>query len=117
MQYSDLDDRDFQSLRLVYISSEVDPLYCMQSDTSHSFSMSRLGIGYPLPQSTPISCQHCADIMFDEMKMLSRQFARKQYAHLIGELVDYFHYGSGHPWTSWYLDRAYERHYHRNRNS
>ncbi|EDJ0128502.1 hypothetical protein GEW13_24320, partial [Salmonella enterica] len=58
-------------------------------------------------QGRPISRQQCADIMFDEMKELSSQFASGQYAPLIGKLIDHFHYGNGQPWTDELLNRAY----------
>lgn len=107
MQYGDLNDSDFQSLGVVDISSNVDPFRCLLFDTLHSFSVSSLGVGYPPPQGTPISRQQCADIMFDEMKELSTQFASGQYAPLIGKLIDHFHYGNGQPWTGELLNRAY----------
>ncbi|HCL5250701.1 TPA: DUF3289 family protein [Salmonella enterica] len=107
MQYGDLNDSDFQSLGGVDISSKVDPFRCLLFDTLHSFSVSSLGVGYPPPQGTPISRQQCADIMFDEMKELSTQFASGQYAPLIGKLIDHFHYGNGQPWTDELLNRAY----------
>ncbi|HCM1915619.1 TPA: DUF3289 family protein [Salmonella enterica subsp. salamae serovar 28:r:e,n,z15] len=107
MQYGDLNDSDFQSLGVVDISSKVDPFRCLLFDMLHSFSVSSLGVGYPLPQGTPISRQQCADIMFDEMKELSTQFASGRYAPLIGKLIDHFHYGNGQPWTGELLNRAY----------
>ncbi|MDU4401219.1 MAG: DUF3289 family protein [Citrobacter koseri] len=59
-------------------------------------------------QYGPISRQHCADILFDEMKELSAQFAKGLYSPIIGELIDHFHYGNGQPWFGELLNRAYE---------
>ncbi|WP_373240622.1 DUF3289 family protein [Kluyvera ascorbata] len=108
MQYGDMDDWDFQQLGLVGISVRVDPFKCLQFETMYSFNTHTLDFAHQKLQGRPISCQQCADIMFDEMKELSSQFANGQYAPLIGKLIDHFHYGNGQPWTGELLNRAYE---------
>ncbi|EDO5298526.1 DUF3289 family protein, partial [Salmonella enterica subsp. houtenae serovar 40:z4,z24:-] len=107
MQYGDMDDGDFQQLGLVDISMRVDPFKCLQFETMYSFNTHALDFAPQKLQGRPISCQQCADIMFDEMKELSSQFASGQYAPLIGKLIDHFHYGNGQPWTDELLNRAY----------
>ncbi|WP_373240619.1 DUF3289 family protein [Kluyvera ascorbata] len=107
MQYGDMDDWDFQQLGLVDISARVDPFKCLQFETIPSFNTYTLDFAHQKLQGRPISRQQCADIMFDEMKALSSQFASGQYAPLIGKLIDHFHYGNGQPWTGELLNRAY----------
>lgn len=107
MQYGDMDDGDFQQLGLVDISMRVDPFECLQFETMYSFNTHALDFAPQKLQGRPISRQQCADIMFDEMKELSSQFASGQYAPLIGKLIDHFHYGNGQPWTDELLNRAY----------
>ncbi|EHF3222335.1 DUF3289 family protein, partial [Salmonella enterica subsp. houtenae serovar 43:z4,z23:-] len=107
MQYGDMDDGDFQQLGLVDISMRVDPFKCLQFETMYSFNTHALDFAPQKLQGRPISRQQCADIMFDEMKELSSQFASGQYAPLIGKLIDHFHYGNGQPWTDELLNRAY----------
>ncbi|AXE05245.1 hypothetical protein CHD23_20110 [Salmonella enterica] len=107
MQYDDMDDGDFQQLGLVDISMRVDPFKCLQFETMYSFNTHALDFAPQKLQGRPISRQQCADIMFDEMKELSSQFASGQYAPLIGKLIDHFHYGNGQPWTDELLNRAY----------
>ncbi|EAZ6557973.1 DUF3289 family protein, partial [Salmonella enterica] len=107
MQYGDMDDGDFQQLGLVDISMRVDPFKCLQFETMYSFNTHALDFAPQKLQGRPISCQQCADIMFDEMKELSSQFASGQYAPPIGKLIDHFHYGNGQPWTDELLNRAY----------
>lgn len=107
MQYGDMDDWDFQQLGLVDISARVDPFRCLQFDPMSSFNVHTLNFARQKRQGRPISRQQCVDIMFDEMKELSTQFASGQYAPLIGELIDHFHYGNGQPWTDELLNRAY----------
>ncbi|EAW9329154.1 DUF3289 family protein, partial [Salmonella enterica] len=106
-QYGDMDDGDFQQLGLVDISMRVDPFKCLQFETMYSFNTHALDFAPQKLQGRPISRQQCADIMFDEMKELSSQFASGQYAPLIGKLIDHFHYGNGQPWTDELLNRAY----------
>ncbi|HCB3587175.1 DUF3289 family protein [Citrobacter koseri] len=108
MQYGDLDDWDFDTLGLKDISARVDPFRCLQFDMMTTFNSQALDFGYQQPQGRPISRQHCADIMFDEMKELSAQFAKGLYSPIIGELIDHFHYGNGQPWFGELLNRAYE---------
>ncbi|WP_445335567.1 DUF3289 family protein [Citrobacter koseri] len=108
MQYGDLDDWDFYSLGLKDISARVDPFRCLQFDMMTTFNSQALDFGHQQPQGRPISRQHCADIMFDEMKELSAQFAKGLYSPIIGELIDHFHYGNGQPWFGELLNRAYE---------
>ncbi|VEA95872.1 Protein of uncharacterised function (DUF3289) [Salmonella enterica subsp. houtenae] len=107
IQYGDMDDGDFQQLGLVDISMRVDPFKCLQFETMYSFNTHALDFAPQKLQGRPISRQQCADIMFDEMKELSSQFASGQYAPLIGKLIDHFHYGNGQPWTDELLNRAY----------
>ncbi|QYG86188.1 DUF3289 family protein [Citrobacter koseri] len=108
MQYGDLDDWDFDTLGLKDISARVDPFRCLQFDMMTTFNSQALDFGHQQPQGRPISRQHCADIMFDEMKELSAQFAKGLYSPIIGELIDHFHYGNGQPWFGELLNRAYE---------
>ncbi|HAU5605187.1 TPA: DUF3289 family protein [Citrobacter koseri] len=108
MQYGDLDDWDFYSLGLKDISARVDPFRCLQFDMMTTFNSQALDFGHQQPQGRPISRQHCADILFDEMKELSAQFAKGLYSPIIGELIDHFHYGNGQPWFGELLNRAYE---------
>ncbi|AVE57071.1 MULTISPECIES: DUF3289 family protein [Citrobacter] len=108
MQYGDLDDWDFYTLGLKDISARVDPFRCLQFDMMTTFNSQALDFGHQQPQGRPISRQHCADIMFDEMKELSAQFAKGLYSPIIGELIDHFHYGNGQPWFGELLNRAYE---------
>lgn len=107
MQYGDMDDWDFQQLGLVDISARVDPFKCLQFDQISSFNTHTLDFAHRKRQGRKISRQQCADILFDEMKELSTQFASGQYAPLIGKLIDHFHYGNGQPWTGEILNRAY----------
>lgn len=107
MQYGDMNDWDFQHLGLTDISTRVDPFNCLLFDPIYSFSAHALGFTHHKLQGMPISRQQCADIMFDEMKELSTQFASGQYAPLIDKLIDHFHYGNGQPWTDELLNRAY----------
>ncbi|EDQ1077187.1 DUF3289 family protein, partial [Salmonella enterica] len=97
----------FQQLGLVDISMRVDPFKCLQFETMYSFNTHALDFAPQKLQGRPISRQQCADIMFDEMKELSSQFASGQYAPLIGKLIAHFHYGNGQPWTDELLNRAY----------
>ncbi|EIJ2979253.1 DUF3289 family protein, partial [Salmonella enterica] len=83
------------------------PFKCLQFETMYSFNTHALDFAPQKLQGRPISRQQCADIMFDEMKELSSQFASGQYAPLIGKLIDHFHYGNGQPWTDELLNRAY----------
>ncbi|WP_437748806.1 DUF3289 family protein [Enterobacter mori] len=108
MKCGDLNDWDFQQLGLEDISARVDPCRCLQFDMTASFNTHAFGFGLQQKQGRPISRLHCADIMFDEMKELSTQFASGLYAPLIGELIDHFHYGNGQPWTGVRLNHAYE---------
>ncbi|HEM6801183.1 DUF3289 family protein [Citrobacter koseri] len=108
MQYGDLDDWDFDTLGLKDISARVDPFRCLQFDMMTTFNSQALDFGHQQPQGRPISRQHCADILFDEMKELSAQFAKGLYSPIIGELIDHFHYGNGQPWFGELLNRAYE---------
>ncbi|ENM2867221.1 DUF3289 family protein [Citrobacter koseri] len=108
MQYGDLDAWDFDTLGLKDISARVDPFRCLQFDMMTTFNSQALDFGHQQPQGRPISRQHCADIMFDEMKELSAQFAKGLYSPIIGELIDHFHYGNGQPWFGELLNRAYE---------
>lgn len=108
MQYGDLDDWDFYTLWLKDISARVDPFRCLQFDMMTTFNSQALDFGHQQPQGRPISRQHCADILFDEMKELSAQFAKGLYSPIIGELIDHFHYGNGQPWFGELLNRAYE---------
>lgn len=89
-------------------SARVDPFRSLKFDMMASFNTHAFGFGLQQKQGRPISRQHCADIMFDEMKELSTQFASGLYAPLIGELIDHFHYGNGQPWTGVRLNHAYE---------
>lgn len=107
MQYGDMGDWDFQKMGLVDISARVDPLKCLQFEKISSFNIHTLDFPHQKLQGRPISRQQCADIMFDEMKELSMQFASGQYAPLIGRLIDHFHYGNGQSWTDELLNRAY----------
>lgn len=107
MQYGDLDDWDFYTLGLKDISARVDPFRCLQFDMMTTFNSQALDFGHQQPQGRPISRQHCADILFDEMKELSVQFAKGLYFPIIGELIDHFHYGNGQPWFGELLNRAY----------
>lgn len=107
MQYGDMDDWNFQQLGLVDISAQVDPFRCLQFDPISSFNVHTLDFAHQKLQGRQISRQQCADIMFDEMKELSTQFVRGQYAPLIDRLIDHFHYGNGQPWTDELLNRAY----------
>ncbi|ABV14627.1 TPA: DUF3289 family protein [Citrobacter koseri] len=107
MQYGDLDDWDFYSLGLKDISARVDPFRCLQFDMMTTFNSQALDFGHQQPQGRPISRQHCADILFDEMKELSVQFAKGLYSPIIGELIDHFHYGNGQLWFGELLNRAY----------
>ncbi|HCD2610089.1 TPA: DUF3289 family protein, partial [Citrobacter koseri] len=108
MQYGDLDDWDFYTLGLKDISARVDPFRCLQFDMMTTFNSQALDFVHQQPQGRPISRQHCADILFDEMKELSAQFAKGLYSPIIGELIDHFHYGNGQPWFGELLNRAYE---------
>lgn len=108
MKYGDLNDRDFQHLGLQDISARVDPFRCLQFDMEATFNIHDLSFGHQQPQGRLISRQHCADIMFDEMKELSAQFAKGLYSPIIGELIDHFHYGNGLPWSGGLLNCAYE---------
>ena len=107
MQCGDLNDWDIQKLGLDDISARVDPFKCLLFDRMTYFNTHASGFGVQQRKGRTISRQQCADIMFEEMKELSTQFASGQYAHLIGELIDHFHYGNGQPWSSAHLDRAY----------
>ncbi|HAT8005940.1 TPA: DUF3289 family protein [Citrobacter koseri] len=107
MQYGDLDDWDFYTLGLKDISARVDPFRYLQFDMMTTFNSQALDFGHQQPQGRPISRQHCADILFDEMKELSAQFAKGLYSPIIGELIDHFHYGNGQPWFGELLNRAY----------
>ena len=108
MQYGDLDDWDFYTLGLKDISARVDPFRCLQFDMMTTFNSQALDFVHQQPQGRPISRQHCADILFDEMKELSAQFAKGLYSPIIGELIDHFHYGNGQPLFGELLNRAYE---------
>lgn len=108
MQYGDLSDLDFQQLGLDDISARVDPFRCLEFDRMSAFNIYRSRYDHLLPKGVPISRQRCADIMFDEMKELSTQFASGQYAHLICNMIDHFHYGNGQQWTDVDLNRAYD---------
>lgn len=108
MQYGDMGDWDFQKMGLVDISARVDPFKCLQFEKMSSFNVHTLDFPHQKLQGRPISRQQCADIMFDEMKELSTQFASGQYAPLIGRLIDHFHYGNGQSWTCELLNRAYK---------
>jgi uncharacterized protein (TIGR03034 family) len=108
MQFGDMHDEDFKRLGLEDISARVDPFRCLEFDPLTSFSTHAPDFNFKQPKGRSISRQRCADIMFDEMKALSRQFASGQYAPLIGELIDYFHFGSGQPWSGQLLDQAYD---------
>ncbi|MDU6092654.1 MAG: DUF3289 family protein, partial [Staphylococcus lugdunensis] len=108
IQYGDLDDWDFYTLGLKDISARVDPFRCLQFDMMTTFNSQALDFVHQQPQGRPISRQHCADILFDEMKELSAQFAKGLYSPIIGELIDHFHYGNGQPWFGELLNRAYE---------
>lgn len=107
MQYGDLDDWDFYTLGLKDISARVDPFRYLQFDMMTTFNSQALDFGHQQPQGRLISRQHCADILFDEMKELSAQFAKGLYSPIIGELIDHFHYGNGQPWFGELLNRAY----------
>lgn len=108
MQYGDLDDHDFFRLGLRDISARVDPYRLLEFDGLTSFSPLTMDITTKVQGGRPISQQRCADILFDEMKMLSTQFSHGKYSHLINELIDHFHYGNGTPWHSVQLDLAYK---------
>lgn len=107
MQCGDLNDWDIQKLGLDDISARVDPLKCLLFDRMTYFNTHTSGFGAQQRKGRTISRQQCADIMFDEMKALSTQFASGQYAPLIGRLIDHFHYGNGRPWNDELLNRAY----------
>lgn len=107
MQCGDLNDWDFQMLGLKDISARVDPIRCLQFDRQTIFNIHALDLGHQPTKGRLISRQQCAEIMFDEMKALSTQFASGQYAPLIGKLIDHFHYGNGLPWSGELLNRAY----------
>ncbi|WP_343647870.1 DUF3289 family protein [Enterobacter sp.] len=108
MKCGDLNDLDFTQLGLQDISARVDPFRCLQFDMMSPFSTHTLSFGQQQPQGRPITRQQCADIMFDEMKELSAQFAKGIYSPIISELIDHFHYGNGLPWSGELLNRAYE---------
>lgn len=108
MQYGDLDDHNFFRLGLSDISEKVDPYRLLEFDDITSFRPLAVDLRTKVPSGRPISLQRCADILFDEMKTLSTQFAYGNYAHLISELIDHFHYGNGTPWHSVQLDWAYK---------
>ncbi|WEJ82991.1 DUF3289 family protein [Kluyvera intermedia] len=108
MQCGDLNDWDIQKLGLDDISARVDPFKCLLFDRMTYFNPHASGFGAQQQKGRTISRQQCADIMFDEMKSLSTQFASGQYAPLIGKLIDHFHYGNGQPWAGELLTRAYE---------
>ena len=107
MQCGDLSDWDFEMLGVMDISARVDPFRCLQFDMMTTFNIHPMNFDHQQLQGTPISRQYCADILFDEMKVLSTQFASGQYAFLIGELIDHFHYGNRRPWSSERLNHAY----------
>ncbi|MFH7828278.1 DUF3289 family protein [Kluyvera chengduensis] len=107
MQYGDMDDWDFQQLGLMDISARVDPFKCLQFEKMSSFNAYTMDFAHQQRQGRPINRQQCADIMFDEMKELSTQFASGRYAPLIGKLIDHFHYGNVRAWTDELLNRAY----------
>lgn len=106
MRCGDLNDWDFQSRGLKDIFARVDPFRCLQFNMATTFNTHYPDFGHQQVQGKPISRRQCADIMFDEMKELSMQFANGQYASLIGELIDHFHYGKGQPWSGELLNRA-----------
>lgn len=107
MQCGDLNDWDIHKLGLDDISSRVDPFKCLLFDKITYFNTHASGFGAKQRKGRPNSRQKCADILFDEMKALSTQFASGQYAPLIGMLIDHFHYGNGRPWNGELLNRAY----------
>jgi len=108
MQYGDLDDHDFFRLGLRDISEKVDLYRLLEFDELTSFRPLSAGFTTKVQAGRPISKQRCADILFDEMKTLSTQFAYGKYSHLIKELIDHFHFGNGTSWHSGHLDWAYK---------
>lgn len=107
MQCGDLNDWDIHKLGLNDISSRVDPFKCLLFDKITYFNTHASGFGAKQVKGRQISRHQCADILFDEMKELSTQFASGQYAPLIGKLIDHFHYGNGQPWNGELLNSAY----------
>ncbi|ECF6053226.1 DUF3289 family protein [Salmonella enterica subsp. salamae] len=111
MQYGDMGEPELKSLGLTDISAYVDPYNLIRYT-------------YPQPGSvynefkTPspgekISYNECIDILFSEMKELSKQFSfYGEYKTIIHELIDHFRYGNGSTFYSQKLNSAFHKRIH-----
>lgn len=107
MKCGDLDDSDFILLGLDDISERVDPYKLLRFDPFSTFNRMSIEFNRVVTPGTPITHQQCVDILFEEMKSLSEDFAQGKYSHIIGELIDHFHYGNGQSLRSLDLNHAY----------
>lgn len=105
MRYGDLTEAQLRKhYHLENVSTRVNP-YTLTKVIP--FSQSQLmPYGYR-GDTTKMTPQQCARILFDEFRHLSRMFALfSPYRHLIDKMITHMQYGNGAPFRDMLLDRA-----------
>jgi len=105
MRYGDLTEAQLRKhYHLENVSTRVNP-YTLTKVIP--FSQSQLmPYGYR-GDTTKMTTQQCARILFDEFRHLSRMFALfSPYRHLIDKMITHMQYGNGAPFRDMLLDRA-----------
>lgn len=105
MRYGDLTEAQLRKhYHLENVSTRVNP-YTLTKVIP--FSQSQLmPYGYR-GDTTKMTPQQCARILFDEFRHLSRMFALfSPYRHLIDKMITHMQYGNGTPFRDMLLDRA-----------
>lgn len=106
MQCADLTEAALKShYGLGYISDRVDPyMLTRRSSMDRPQSMFCCNLR---GQGEKISHQQCASMLFDEFRLLSRQFSLYgPYSHLIEKMITHMQNGNGKPFRNMALDGA-----------
>ncbi|MBN9928768.1 DUF3289 family protein [Pantoea agglomerans] len=106
MQCADLTEAALKSpYELGYISDRVDP-YTLTRRSSMDRPQSMFCCNLR-GQGEKISRQQCASMLFDEFRLLSRQFSLYgPYSHLIEKMITHMQNGNGKPFRNMALDGA-----------
>lgn len=108
MQCGDMVEQELISLGLKDVSAKVDPYRLIRYDYPKSDSID--GFFDYTPRRSNITHQQCVDILFKEMKELSKMFSfLGEYKSVIVELIDHFRYGNGTEFYSEKLNSAYHQ--------
>ncbi|KNC89039.1 YPO3983 family protein [Trabulsiella odontotermitis] len=106
MQCGDMGEQELLSLGLRDISAKVDPYRLIRYDIPYTTPVD--GISWATARGIKISHEECIDILFKEMKELSKLFSfQGVYKAIIGEMIDHFRYRNGNGFYSQRLNLAF----------